>query len=473
MKHTHFDKFTTGLARDGPPLPEVDGGSHAIKILIVPVLLGYFDLGSDLYTAVSYYKSSHPMWFGLGLFFALGPAVIVSAVFLPRSKWYRRVLVATQLSLLFEALVTVVDEEYSDILALVRVIEPLFESVPQLLLQLYALLFLWVDTSSSPSRLVWRVVSVCISATSLAFAATDVCSVERFLHKGEGVGVARSKVFPCCPSLTGLVFSRLPVQGSSPLNGVGNVHPRRHVWLCFVYHVLEIVSRFVSMSMLALVMRKWFFLVLPYLWGSRCLIVLMAALNAGDDVGYDTARKALKDFRFRVRLVAMPFLDSVLDGMVAYTAGLLVTLVEFTACLAIYRFYRHDDLPSRVGLVLYVVAIGCMVGKMCLALVAIYPLQDVGGRGAVVADESVAGSGATATKDAGVALATSSASGDTKVEDAVVTDESVVGSGATATKEAKVEREGAPLEGGQLQPSTLATSTASGEVKVEDGLESV
>jgi len=70
----------------------------------------------------------------------------------------------------------------------------------------------------------------------------------------------------------------------------------------------------------------------------------------------------------------MPFLDSVLDGTIAYTAGLLVTLVEFTVCLAIYSFYRHDDLPSCV------VAIGCMVGKMCLALVAIYPLQEgVGG----------------------------------------------------------------------------------------------
>jgi len=39
-------------------------------------------------------------------------------------------------------------------------------------------------------------------------------------------------------------------------------------------------------------------------------------------------------------------------------------------------------------------------------------------------------------------------------------DESVAGSGVTATKEARVEREVAPLEGAELQPSTLATSTA-------------
>lgn len=63
------------------------------------------------------------------------------------------------------------------------------------------------------------------------------------------------------------------------------MHPRSYVWLCFVYHILEIFSRFVSLSMLALVLREWFFLALPYLWGSRCLIVWMAALKSGGRVG--------------------------------------------------------------------------------------------------------------------------------------------------------------------------------------------
>lgn len=133
--------------------------------------------------------------------------------------------------------------------------------------------------------------------------------------------------------------------------------------------------RFVSLSMLALVMRACFFLVLLYLWGSRCFIVWMAALKSGGHVGCDTAQKALGDSRFRVRLVAMPFLDSVMDGTVAFASGLTLTLVEFIACLVIYRLYRHDDLTSRVWLVLTLVAVSCMVGKMCLALVAIFPLK--------------------------------------------------------------------------------------------------
>lgn len=98
--HEKFKKFTIGLSMDGPPLPKVKHELHAMKILIAPVLLGYFDLDLDLYTAVSYSKSGHPIWFGVGLLIALGPAVIVSAFFLRGSEWYRRVLVATQLSML-------------------------------------------------------------------------------------------------------------------------------------------------------------------------------------------------------------------------------------------------------------------------------------------------------------------------------------------------------------------------------------
>ncbi|CAN0245952.1 unnamed protein product, partial [Ectocarpus sp. 4 AP-2014] len=109
-------------------------------ILFLPILLGYADLSSDLNTAVSYYKSGHADWFGLGLLFALGPPVIVAAFYLDGYDWHRRVFVATQLSLLYEALVTLDDYNYSPVLALVRVVEPLFESVPQLLLQLYAML---------------------------------------------------------------------------------------------------------------------------------------------------------------------------------------------------------------------------------------------------------------------------------------------------------------------------------------------
>ncbi|CAB1109028.1 unnamed protein product [Ectocarpus sp. CCAP 1310/34] len=343
-EHPRFKKFIVGRAMDGPPLPHINDTGHAVKILIVPVALGYLDLTSDLYT----------------------PTTIQATYF--EFTCGRRFLVATQLSLLLEAVFSAASRTYSPVLALVRVIEPLFESVPQLLLQLYAMLLLWSETSLSNSDLNGRVISVCISTVSLAYAATDVSSVERLLNtrlSGEG-GTERSRMCPDCPFITGLVFSRVPEKGVSRLAGrMGWVHPRTHVWFCFLYHVLEIVSRFVPLTMIALVLRKWFFLVLPYLWISRCLVVWAAAYWGEATMG----------FRFRVRIVAMPFIDSILDGTRAFGAGLVLTLVKFVACIVTYHLFSSGHLPPHARWTLTIIAICCMVGKMRLALLAILPLK--------------------------------------------------------------------------------------------------
>lgn len=74
--HKNFEQTRLpNLAMDALPFPHVHSEIHGIKILILPVLFGYLVLGSDLYTASSYYQSGHPVWSGLGLFFALGPAI--------------------------------------------------------------------------------------------------------------------------------------------------------------------------------------------------------------------------------------------------------------------------------------------------------------------------------------------------------------------------------------------------------------
>lgn len=109
------------------------------------------------------------------------------------------------------------EEEYSDILALVRVIEPFLESEPHLILHLYALLVLQIEVAPSRSRWVWRVVSACISAISLAYTATHVCSVGKLLHYTGGGDD------PYCPSLTGIVFSQVSDTGASTLTGLGTI----------------------------------------------------------------------------------------------------------------------------------------------------------------------------------------------------------------------------------------------------------
>lgn len=313
--------------------------------------------------------------------------------------------------------------------------------------------------------------------------------------------------------MTGVVFSRVPVQGTSSLRGLGNVHPRSHVWLCFVNHVLEIVARFVPLAMLVLVARGWFFFVLVYLWVSRGLIVWM------------TAREGL-GFRFWVKLVAMPFLDSIMDETTAFGIGLVLTLVEFIVCMmVIYHVYKHDDLPSRARLVLVTLASCCMVGKMCLAWVAISPLKVYGdysenqgdgvlgdGRGSAVTDGSVADVGMSAIEDGKVedgeeasvvsdpqspkdadgpsvtsAVAMGSVvrgPGDVKLEDetdGVEAEEFVEGSDLTRMEDGNIEdgskaaggSEVSPPEGTRLPPathplSTISTVRGSDDVKMED-----
>ncbi|CAN0486090.1 unnamed protein product, partial [Ectocarpus sp. 8 AP-2014] len=308
----NFDNFNTGvLDAESSPLPT--------GTVLLQVFFGYLDLISDLTAAVSYYESGDLFWFALVLVFALGPGIIASVFFLTpamvrvRVPWTRRLFVATQLSLLGEAWRNVVKRRFTPILELVRLIEALFESVPQLLLQLYAALLLW----SSHERNVLRLGSVCISAGSLAYNATDIFSAKRLEScddpRGDGICA-------CCSRLTGLPFSRVSEEGGSRLNGWGNVHPRTHVWLCLSYHILEIVSRFVPLAMLALVMRKWFFFVLPYLWVSRYFLIRMAAVWTRKSTRKTDRARPLKSVaeRVRVKLVAMPFLDSVMDGTVAF-----------------------------------------------------------------------------------------------------------------------------------------------------------
>lgn len=67
MNHRNFEELgMLALVLDGPPLPEVHDEFHAYKILVFSVLLGYFDLDSDLYTAAPHYQSGHPIGLGSG-----------------------------------------------------------------------------------------------------------------------------------------------------------------------------------------------------------------------------------------------------------------------------------------------------------------------------------------------------------------------------------------------------------------------
>lgn len=379
VDHGNFDNFETGLSlMDGPPLPTVQNQWHAAMILVLPIVLGYADLASDLYTAASYLRSGRHWWGALGLTFSLGPSLIMAVFFVAHIGWVRRVLVAIQLSLIFEALSTAFTRKYSQTIALIRVVEPLFEAMPQLLLQSDAMLMLWSETSPSSNRL--RVLSVCISVASLAYAATDISSVEGIILQNKEKAPREDNewsMYSLLSRLTGVLFSRVPETGSSEVGWSVEMHPRAHVWLCFVYHILEIASRFIPLSLLALVMRSWFALVLIWLWLSRCLLLLGIIWRSTPKENFvEAIREMAASFRFRVRVVAMPFLDSIIDNRTVFGCGLILTSVEFAIFMFVYHVYpREHELTPNERMAITVAAVCCLAGKTAFALAVITPLK--------------------------------------------------------------------------------------------------
>lgn len=183
--------------------------------------------------------------------------------FLTDAGIFRRLLVVLQLGVIVEAFSTATEEVYSRTLSLVRVVEPLFEAVPQLLLQFHAILVLWKEETPSPNPLYAPFRSVYISVVSLAYAATDIASVEGLrtaVDQTRDGASNRYSIWPrpsCCNkkcpwSVTKCVFGRAPRKGVVGSEGSELPHPQTQVWVCFLYHILEVVSRFIPLGFLSL-----------------------------------------------------------------------------------------------------------------------------------------------------------------------------------------------------------------------------
>ncbi|CAM9556476.1 unnamed protein product [Ectocarpus sp. 6 AP-2014] len=204
-KHRNRRDFVFGVPPDGAPVPPYKSWLS----VLVPLVVGYADLGTDVSTVISYYQV-HMWWFAIGLTFLVGPALVAAFFFLREEDWYRRVFVALQLGLLWEAIASVSDEKYSHVLVSLRVVEPLYESVPQLMLQLYALLLEWKSDSSHWSHwLPLRLLSIVVSCASLAYATTGLVAEQPMSEMSPANG-GGSAWFP---RLTGLVFGTVPVSG--------------------------------------------------------------------------------------------------------------------------------------------------------------------------------------------------------------------------------------------------------------------
>ncbi|CAN0020203.1 unnamed protein product [Pylaiella littoralis] len=187
-------------------------------------------------------------WFALGLTFVVGPALIAAIFFLAREDMWRRVSVALHLGLLVEALPSIDEEEYSHVLVSLRNVEPLYESVPQLMLQMYALLLEW--DSDDSQWLPLRLFSVMVSCSSLAYATTGLVAE----HPLSRLSSTTLLLITWCPRRTGLAFGTVPANGIVQVYR-SSLHSQNFVWAFLVYQVLEIGSRFIPLALLALVLR--------------------------------------------------------------------------------------------------------------------------------------------------------------------------------------------------------------------------
>ncbi len=357
--------FVFGIPEDGAPVPTWSSWTS----VVFPLVVGYVDLGTDVAAVVSYLAAGHPFWFSLGLMFIVVPALFAAIYILRGEHRWRRFFVALHLGLLAEAWVSMADRSYSHVLVSLRVVEPLYESTPQLLLQTYVLMLEWGDGWP-----VFRILSIVASWFSLAYAVTGLVAEHPLSHLAPATDT--SSATARCPGLTRLLFGTVPANGSVAVFNDSRWHSQNFVWAFLVYQGFEIGARFLALALLALYLRPLFLLVLVYLWLSRSLI-LRLSLGKGDE---------LLRFRSQLRLVGMPFMDSVMDALSSYDSACVLTTLEFMVFVTVgNRPGRLSDgdskdsddheLSPRLRLVLTAIAMVLMAGKLFLGCLIVRPFK--------------------------------------------------------------------------------------------------
>ena len=362
-KHPNFRRFVFSVPEDGAPIPPW----RSKRSLLPALVLGYLDLASDL-AAVASYRSQQRYWFVVGLVFIFGPSLVLGAALVRKESAKRGVAVMAQVGLLVEAYVSIAEERYSHIMVALRLIGPLFESLPQLLLQTYVLLV-------NREYLALRVFSVAVSTLSLAAATTGVVAEHPLSQFTWANGVA----YPTarCTLASSLFFGSIPYVGSVVIGGGFRMHPQDFVWWFLAYEVLEVVGRFLSLAVAALVLEFYLFVLLGWFWFTRWTLSRVS-------IGRGVERENLH-FRTLVRNVGMPFMDAVIDRVQAYKVSCFFTCVETACCLAVGNALEVADggraLASHdARLIFTAVALLCTAGKIVLAFVVVVPFKEMIGR---------------------------------------------------------------------------------------------
>ncbi|CAN0167865.1 unnamed protein product, partial [Scytosiphon promiscuus] len=312
--HRNFRRFVFAVPELGAPIPPW----ISKRSLLPAVVLGYLDFFTDLATVLSYGRLGMARAFAVGLAFIIGPALVDGAYVLRENTAARGAAAAAQLGLVVESFISIREESYSNVLVALRVLDPLFRSMPQVLLQAYMLL---VDQEF----LALRVVSLVVSTLSLAMASTGILAEHPLSQLGWARGIQYPS--PMLPVVSKILFGTVPYVGSVYARMGIKLHPQDFVWWFLLYQILEIASKVLSLAVVALPLGLYTFVILGWLWVSRAFISRVS-------IGGAVVRERLR-FRKLIRFAAAPIMDSVIDRVTAYKVCCFFTCVETVCFLAV------------------------------------------------------------------------------------------------------------------------------------------
>ncbi|CAN0556465.1 unnamed protein product, partial [Ectocarpus sp. 8 AP-2014] len=98
------------------------------------------------------------------------------------------------------------------------------------------------------------------------------------------------------------------------------LHPQDFVWWFLLYQLMEMISRVLSLGVIAMPLGYYFFCLLAWLWLTRTFIACVS-------IGNSVVRERLR-FRKLIRFAAAPIMDSVIDRVKAYKVSCFFTCVE-------------------------------------------------------------------------------------------------------------------------------------------------
>ena len=275
--------------------------------LLAGLVLYLFDLGSDIYVAVQYWKNYEPWWFGMTIIFISVPSLFVNGAAIIQIRNIGTFLVAIfQLSIVVRHIEVLIEPDKKSgafsrtyLLAILRYIETIAESAPQWCLQVYIML----RQQSYPS---YTVISTILSLLSLAWSIT-------------ALEMERRKNLE-------LDFSFINIS------------------LFLLWQLLTLVSRLFAIVLFAYVFRYYVFISLAVHWSILVGSIFYIQISAGGNLRESLLSSVLyaSPSLFHFAKTVLPMRRPALEMSVRYISLILTTIIMVALSLAT----EMPDLPN-------------------------------------------------------------------------------------------------------------------------------